>query len=409
MSRYAFIVPRFGEGLGGGAETLVGTVARALHERGDEIVVCTTCAKDNRTWANEFAAGVDQAFGVPVLRFSVDTRNLDVWVPLQTRISEGLQLSIDEQLTWMRESVNSQGLYAYIAAHGREFDALFFAPYLFGTTFWGSLIQPERAVLIPCLHDEAYAYLEVIGSMFRQVRGCLFNARPEQQLAQQLYGSVVGAEVGMGFDPLDGEAYASLSPLPHVPSPYLLYVGRKETGKNAHLLVDYFVSAKDQGLLPEHVRLVIAGGGSFDDLHRPKAQGRSDIIDLSHTSEEEKLRLMRHALLLVQPSVNESFSIVIMESWLVGTPVVVHAHCAVTRDHVVRSGGGLYFANESDFVGIVREFIKRPQLRDALAASGRRYVLTQYAWPAVLRRFDEAMTTIMSAHPRPGQEAKTDG
>jgi len=52
--RYAFVVPRFGEGIAGGAETLVGALARHLAQRGDRVEVFTTCARDNRTWENEF-------------------------------------------------------------------------------------------------------------------------------------------------------------------------------------------------------------------------------------------------------------------------------------------------------------------------------------------------------------------
>ena len=39
----------------------------------------------------------------------------------------------------------------------------------------------------------------------------------------------------------------------------------------------------------------------------------------------------------------ESFSIVIMESWLCGTPILVNAHCPVTVEHCQNSQGGLFF------------------------------------------------------------------
>ena len=52
---------------------------------------------------------------------------------------------------------------------------------------------------------------------------------------------------------------------------------------------------------------------------------------------------MAAASLLCQPSHNESFSLVIMESWLCGRPVLVSSQCAVTKDFAKRSNGGLYF------------------------------------------------------------------
>lgn len=392
---YAFILPRFGEGIAGGAETLVGTLVRKLNGRGDNVQVLTTCARDNRTWANDYPPGDAVEYGVRVKRFAVDERNLDVWIPLQIKISEGKTLSLDEQFAWWQEGVGSKQLYNYLATRGRSYDLLFFVPYLFGTTFWGSLIHPDKSVLIPCLHDEHYAYLDSVASMMRLVRGCMFNAEPEMQLARRLYGNIEGGVVGMGFDPINEDE--SAEPFFNEPFSYVLYLGRKETGKNAHLLVDWFCSAKREGLIPGDLKLVIAGAGSFSDLNRPNALTREDILDIGHTTEQEKSRLLKHAVCLCQPSTNESFSIVIMESWQHGTPVIVHGECAVTRHHVVESGGGLYASNPSDFGATLRELQNSSELRAELGNNGREYVRTKYAWDAVLRRFNTTTKAILGS------------
>lgn len=393
QKRYAFVVPRYGSEILGGAETLVRGLARTLHERGHHIEVFSTCAKDNRTWENHYPVESVTEEGVLVHRHAVSPRNLEAWIPLQIRLSEGMQLTLDEQFTWMRESVNSFSLYEELARRSKDFDALFFAPYLFGTTFWGALIDPRRSVLIPCLHDECYAYVDVIQSMFHQVRGTLFNALPEQELASELYGPIRGGEVGMGFEtpkatPDDGVPYFDET------FPYLLYLGRKETGKNVHLLIDYFVELKAQGAVSSDLRLVVVGGGSFSDLGRPKALERDDVIDIVHVSETEKRRLLRHSVALVQPSVNESFSIVLMEAWLEGVPVLVHSKCRVTRYHVVQSGGGLYFATPEDFAAVVQTLLDDPELSERFGSSGRRYVQSRYTWDAVCDRFTRVMEML---------------
>jgi glycosyltransferase involved in cell wall biosynthesis len=329
--------------------------------------------------------------GIRVHRFAVSLRNLDAWVPLQIRLSEGMRLSLDEQFTWMTESVNSLSMYAEIEKRSREFDALFFAPYLFGTTFWGSLIDPERSVLIPCLHDECYAYVDIIQSMFHQVRGALFNALPERDLARELYGGVRGGEVGMGFEILAPPSERTIQPYFKDLSPYLLYLGRKETGKNVHLLVDYFLELKGQGGAYESLKLAVVGGGSFSDLGRPHALERDDVIDLVHVTEEEKRALLRHCVALVQPSTNESFSIVLMEAWLEGVPVLVHGKCRVTRHHTIQSGGGLYFSTSEDFNAVVGTLLEQPELARELGESGYRYVAERYTWDAVCERFYRVM------------------
>ena len=395
--KYAFVPPRFGERIGGGAETLMAALAAHLAARGDEVEVFTTCALDNRTWENHFPAGESVEYGVKVRRFPVDPRNLDIWVPLQVRMAEGLRLSLDEQIDWMAHSVNSSALYEHIAAHADGFDAIFFAPYLFGTTFHGALVRPDKSVLIPCLHDENYAYSGVIQSMFKQVSGCLFNAKPEMDLAQSLYGKIKGGEVGMGFDLPDPDEVAALTPYFSEAFPYVLYMGRKETGKNVQVLLDHFVELKDSGRVPVELKLVIAGGGSFADLHRPAALTRKDIVDIEQVSELDKRRLIRHALCLCQPSTNESFSIVIMEAWLLGCPVIVNAGCPVTRYHAISSGGGLYFRDSSDFGLVVQEMLSSATLRMELSQAGFEYVKEFYSWRAVLRRFDTVMGELEGA------------
>lgn len=388
------MAPRYFEGIAGGAETLLGALATELARRGNSVELLTTCAKDNRTWNNELPPGEENIHGVHVRRFPVHERDLDAWIPVQCAIHEGKQISLDDQLLWFRESVNSRELYRYLQLRGDAFDALLFGPYLFGTTFWGSMIYPHKSILVPCLHDEAYAYLDCVASMFRSVRGCLFNAEPEMHLARSLYGEILGAVVGMGFETPSRVHIESLEPYFKHPAPYIVYLGRKEMGKNVHVLLDYFCEAKRDGLLPADLQLVILGGGSFSDLHRDDLRQRDDIIDLPHLSERDKQRVVRHSLFLCQPSMNESFSIVIMEAWMVGTPVVVHGKCPVTRHHVVESRGGLYFSSPSDLAGVTRYMLETPEARGVFARNGAEYVAKDYGWPRVLERFDAAIESL---------------
>ena len=393
--RYAFVVPRYERGLAGGAETLAAQLAERLAARGDQIEILTTCARDNRTWANELPEGEEQVEKLTIRRFSVDVRELERWVPYQLRLHDGMQLALDEQLEWLEHSVNSSGLYRYIAEHGQQFDLLFFAPYLFGTTFWGSLIYPSRSVLIPCLHDESYAYTEVLASMFRQVRGALFNAAAEGELARRLYGEIAGGEVGMGFEPHTPNYVEGLKPLLNPTHPYVLYLGRKETGKNVHKLIDEFITAKELGFIEEKVHLVIAGGGSYSDLGRPQALERGDVIDVGYMSELDKARLIRHSTVLCQPSTNESFSIVLMEAWLLGAPVLVSSDCPVTQEHVVGSGGGLFYRGAAELGATVRALLQDSSLRTRMAVAGSEYVGVRYSWEAVLERFDQVVERLL--------------
>ncbi len=390
--KIAFVVPRYFKNIVGGAETLIGSVANKLSERGDVVEIFTTCAKDNRSWVNEFKVGTEIVNGVPVNRYPVDDRDLDKWIPKQLAIHDGFKISVPDQLEWMSESVNSSDLFQALLKNRDNFDCFIFGPSLFGTSFWGAQLMPEKSILLPCLHNEPSAYLEVTHSLFRSVKGCIFNCKAEQKLAEEIFGNIKGADVGLGFE------YEEKDQSPYFPDefPYLMYLGRKETGKNAHLLLDDFIALKDDKRIPDDLKLVICGGGSFTDLLRPQAFEREDIIDLCNVSEDEKQSLLRYALALVQPSLNESFSIVMMESWLEKTPVIVHADCPVTREHVIDSGGGLYYANRKELEVVINLFLTDKEFYQKASLSGKEYVEKEYSWGAVLNRFDIAIQKIFT-------------
>ena len=396
-NNFAFVVPRYGKKVAGGCETLVREFAERLAKNGDNIDVLTTCAIDNRTWENALKEEESVEDKVNVKRFLVDERNLEEWIPYQIELSENKLLPLEKQLLWMKNSVNSTGLYNYIKSNHEKYRAIFFAPYLFGTTFWGSLIAPQKSILIPCLHDEIYAYTDVVASMFRQVRGFVFNAEPEKFLAKSLYGdSIKGDSVGMGFILISDKERESLTPYFEEDFNYIIYFGRKETGKNVHLLVDYFVSLKNDKKLPSDLKLVIAGGGSFDDLQRKEAKLRDDIIDIGYTSEKDKQRLIKHSVALCQPSVNESFSIVIMEAWGLKVPVLVSGFCKVTSYHVKNSNGGFTFSNKREFATSINNLIEEKRINNHLRAeNGYNYVKTNYNWDTIIQKFYKTVDGIL--------------
>ncbi len=70
----AFVVPRYGEQVVGGAETLCRLVAEDLAHAGHPVEVFTTCALDHFTWEDALPPGTTSEGGVPVHRFPVDPR-----------------------------------------------------------------------------------------------------------------------------------------------------------------------------------------------------------------------------------------------------------------------------------------------------------------------------------------------
>ena len=82
--------------------------------------------------------------------------------------------------------------------------------------------------------------------------------------------------------------------------------------------------------------------------------------------------LLTHARALVMPSPFESLSLVVLEAWNHGTPVIVNARCDVLLGQVRRANGGLYYRNSEEFAGAVRRLAAEPALaRDIRPARAR--------------------------------------
>ena len=112
-----------------------------------------------------------------------------------------------------------------------------------------------------------------------------------------------------------------------------------------------------------------------------------EIIDLGYVPIQDKYDAYGAAAVFCQPSKNESFSIVIMESWLCERPVLVCEDCAVTKNFVKETNGGLYFKNYFDFEGALRYLLEHEEIAAAMGRNGRAYVKENFAWDVVVDKY----------------------
>jgi len=164
-------------------------------------------------------------------------------------------------------------------------------------------------------------------------------------------------------------------------NPYILYAGRKDKGKNIDLLVEYFKKFKERN--NDNLDLVLIGGGQ---LEIPKGI-KNCVHDLGFIDIEDKYKAYANAVTLVQPSVNESFSIVIMESWLTERPVIVNNNCEVTKNFAIESNGGLYFNNYFEFEEILKFYINNPNIANKMGQNGKEYVFKNFDREIVTKKY----------------------
>ena len=254
-------------------------------------------------------------------------------------------------------------------------------------------VCPEKSVLIPCFHDEAYVYMRLFRQAYVKARGMIYNAMPEMELANRVYDFTTTEQIcmGIGMDTKiqsDADAFRKQF---GIDKPFILYAGRKDVGKNVHTLLRYFAEWKHRK--QDDLQLVLIGGG---DIAIPESV-KDDVYDLGFVSKQDKYNAMAAASLLCQPSHNESFSLVIMESWLCGRPVLVSSQCAVTKDFAKRSNGGLYFKDYFEIEGCVEYILEHPEAAAELGANGGAFVRENFEWDIIVEKYRTFFQKLMGA------------
>ncbi len=381
------VPPRYGAEVVGGAEAVVGELGRGLADRGWKVEILTTCAKDHYTWANEYLPGVEIDGNLTIRRFPtvIDTPGRHRR-HLGDQILKGSPISVTDQLLWINDSLRVPELWHHVLQNAHSYRAVVVAPYMFWTTFAVGQIAPERTILMPCLHDEPTARLEIFGPLFAGSRGVWFLSDPEAELARQLFelprrNEVVGAgiDVPPSYDPAGFRARHRLE------GPFIYYAGRREWGKGWLELVKAFEEFGTTSSAP--LTLVTSGVG---EPGLPAAVG-SRVLDLGFVSDQDRSDAMAAATAYVQPSALESFSRTVLEAWLAETAVVANGASDVVSWHVQRSGAGLVYRTNEELVQALRMIAEEPGQFGGLAAGGRQYVLDNYQWPGVLDRIEQTL------------------
>jgi len=148
-----------------------------------------------------------------------------------------------------------------------------------------------------------------------------------------------------------------------------------------HTLVKYFSEYKKR--VSTDLKLLLIGGGQMEI----PSDYQTDILDLGFLPIQDKYDAYAASTFLCQPSTVESFSLVIMESWLCYRPVLVHRDCEVTRYFAEISNGGLYFKNYFEFEGCVRYLCGHEEEADQMGKNGREFAVKNFSWDVIVEKY----------------------
>ncbi len=432
--KIAFVIQRYGAEVLGGSEYHCRLVAERLAEQ-HEVDVLTTCARDYITWKNEYPEGSDRIRSVTVRRFAnAQTRDLAAFNTYSEWIFNNAHSRADE-MEWLKQQGPwCPALVDYLRRHHQQYDVLIFFTYLYAPTVLGLEVSPARSVLVPTSHDEPAIRLDIYKEVFSRPAAILFNTDSERRFIHQTFADLPLLEevVGVGVEILQHQPYPRMpepvdeegaapgqdddpsaaaaaaddgAPAREFPShllargavfrrrhrlygPIVLYGGRIDPGKGCEELIQYFSEyAKEGG----EGTLTLMGVKLMSLPEEPFIRFAGLLSDREH------MQALEAATVVVVPSPFESLSLLALEAFAVGTPVLVNARSAVLVEHCVRSNGGLYYADRDEFVESLKLLVGDDRLRVALGKNGVEYVRQNYRWDVVLGKYEGMFAKIRNA------------
>ncbi len=417
--KIAFIVQRYGAEILGGSEYHCRLIAERLASR-HQVEVLTTCAADYITWKNEYPEGSDRIRGVTVRRFAnARTRDIHAF----NRYSEWIftnRHSRDEEMEWLKQQGPwCPALLEYLERNHQQYDVLIFFTYLYAPTVMGSRIAPHKSILVPTAHDEPAIHLDLYKELFTLPAGLAYNTEVERRFLTTHFSirAVEEQTIGCGVDlpthtphasadrnrpsgdeePIEA-AEDSPSFRPHLAhrgamfrrrhrlhGPFVLYGGRIDPGKGCEELIEYFSNYVQEG---GDATLAMMGVKLMPLPEEPF------IRFAGRLSDQERLQALEAATVVVVPSPYESLSLLALESFAVGTPILANARSEVLVDHCHKSNAGLFYADRYEFTEALRLLIADPHLRECMGRNGRRYVAENYRWDVILHKYEQMFARL---------------
>lgn len=389
--RIAFVTPRYGTQIMGGAESAARMLAEHLvAECAVDVEVFTTTALDHVSWESALAPGDSDLHGVRVHRFAPTSGRDRAFYDLDTRLRLGPRHATQEEGDqWV--DLNGPVIPALVdAVCDSGVDVVAFYPYLYYPTVRAIGRVPMPAILHPAAHDEPALYLPVFRRTYASADAFCYHTIAERSLVQRVHPVAERPQIvlGLGVSADTGSGRPGGEILGIGERPYVVSVGRVDDHKGSTMLAAFFRAYKERHPGP----LALAFVGPVVSRLAP----HPDIVVAGPLDEADKWDVVGGALASISPSALESFSLVVLEAWARSVPVLVNATCGPTREHAERSGGGLWFGSFAEFDAVLERLVDDARLRRTLGARGKEYLDAHYQWPILIRRYARFLDDVVA-------------
>ncbi len=407
----------------GGSELIMKRLSEELVRRGHEVhVVCS-----NATSPEDFAYGAR----APLPRETTEIEGVKVhrlayrrWPAPVRKVRDALAVG------WWRRRLPGYG----------RVKAAWAGPWLRGAARTIETIQPDLIVAgtlpflhlwvaervarrlgvpwiaMPCLHSEDPWLMDnpSAWALLDQADGLFTLTAYESSLLRALGVSTESVVLGGGVEVPDPESLVGPAAARRelgIPADeaVVLFLGRLEKAKG----IPAVVRAAERVISRGAVTFAFVGGstvysdGEFEDLLaevrvRLPADRRDRLVVKRDVVEQEKWQWLEAADVLVQPSRVDSFGLVLLEAWAVGTPVVAARtgpQASLVRDGVdgrlIDPGqaedhetacGPDRQDGEGELAAVLTELIESPEVARAMGEAGRQHVDSKWRWERTVDR-----------------------
>ena len=231
------------------------------------------------------------------------------------------------------------------------------------------------------MHYQRAAFHPLLTETFTKAAYIGFNTQAEEKLAENIFGKRMSPHgiISVGTEIVPPADWEHTSIKYNLPQEYILYVGRIDKDK-LDSIFQYFLAYKNL-YKDSQLKLVLVGGLFVPPFKHP------DIIYTGFVEESEKTSIIEHAKIILNPSRNESLSLILLEALSLKKAMLANGKCNVMKEHFKKSNHAIQiYHTQKDFISTLHELETSETLRKEMGEKGEKYVKENYDWSIIINK-----------------------
>ncbi len=382
------MVQRYGLEINGGAEYHARLIAEKIAPH-FHVEVFTSTAKDYITWAHHYGEGTETINGIPVHRFKVQhPRDPERFGDIQKYIFQE-EHNIEDEMKWLEEEGPFlPNLMETLEQKDADFDFIIFFSYRYYHSYYGLKRFKQKAILVPTAEHDEVVYLRMFKELFHWPGAFVYNSHEEKAIINKVSGNeaVPGDIVGVGSEIPGDFSEQRFRETFGIEGDYFIYIGRLDENKGVPQLLQFYLRLLQEEDL--ELTLVLMGKSVIDIPEHPRIKYLGFVVD------QEKFDGLGGSEFLIIPSQFESLSMVALEAWAVGKPVVANGRTEVLQGQCRRSNAGLWYTDYDEFKEVIMLLAKDRELKAQLGKNGIGFFQRNYSWDVIVNKYLNIIGTL---------------